>query len=449
MTPPLNPPPPLSPTGELRRLGELAWPVVISQLGMVGLGVVDVMMVGRLGEEALGAVGIGNTWSFASLIFGIGVAAGIDPIVTQAFGAGRLSAAGRALVGGAVLMTLLCLPIGLLHLLSGTAFELLHQPENLIPVATAYCRVITLGVPAFLGFALLRQFLQGKGIMRPAMWVLLVGNLLNIVINDALIFGRYGLPAMGVTGAAWATVMVRWAMFGMLFLLALPLIREARPDRLPTVREVRDLAKLAMPSGAHVALEVWAFGSIAIFAGQLGHLEVAAHTVAMNITSVLFMVPLGLSAAAATRVGNLVGARAPWTLAARVTLGATAVIMSTWSVLLLSLPGLLVGLYTTEPSVVGLAVTILPIAAAYQLFDGAQIVSVGMLRGLGDTRRPAFFNLVAYWLLGVPTGWVLAFPLGYGLQGLWMGVSLGLGIVCFLFLHRLRSHARTGVAALV
>lgn len=445
----MNPPPPLSPAGELRRLAELAWPVVISQLGMVGLGVVDVLMVGRLGEEAIGAVGIGNTWSFGSLIFGLGVASGIDPIVTQAFGAGRPPAAGRALLSGAVLMLLLCIPIALLHLFSGTAFALLNQPASLTPVASTYCRVITLGIPAFLGFALLRQFLQGKGVMRPAMWVLLAGNVLNVVLNDALIFGRYGLPPLGVQGAAWATVLVRWAMFVLLALLGGSVLRAARADRLPTPREVGELATLALPSGWHHALEVWAFGSIAIFAGQLGHVEVAAHTVAMNITSVLFMVPLGLSAAAATRVGNLVGARQAWTPAARVTLSATAVIMLTWSVLLLTLASFFVGLYTSEPGVVALAVSILPIAAALQLFDGTQIVSVGMLRGLGDTRRPAMFNLVCYWMLGVPLGWALAFPMGYGLHGLWIGVSMGLGVVSLLLLHRLRTHARAGVVALV
>lgn len=445
----MNAPPPLSPVGELRRLAELAWPVVIGQLGMVGLGVVDVMMVGRLGEEAIGAVGIGNTWSFAGLIFGLGTASGIDPIVTQAFGAGEPRAAGRALLGGAAVLSLLCVPIALMHLLSGPAFALLNQPESLVPIAAAYCRVIALGVPAFLGFALVRQFLQGKGLMRPAMWVLLAGNVLNVVLNDALIFGRYGLPALGVEGAAWSTVIVRWAMFGLLLLLGWSVVREARPDRLPTVREIGGLASLALPSGWHVALEVWAFGSIAIFAGQLGNLEVAAHTIAMNIISVLFMVPLGLSAAAATRVGNLVGARAPWTPAARVTLAATAVIMTTWSTVLMVLPAYLVGLYTEAPDVTALAVSILPIAAAFQLFDGAQIVSVGMLRGLGDTRRPAMFNLFAYWTLGVPLGWFLAFPWGLGLHGLWMGVSVGLGLVSVLFLHRLRTHARTGVVALV
>lgn len=445
----MQPVTPYSLSGELRRLAELAWPVVIGQLGMVTLGVVDVLMLGRVSEDALAAVGIANTWSFGTLVFGLGTATGIDPVVTQAFGAGDARAAGRALVRGGVLLLLLCAPIVALHLLAGPILLALGQPASLVPDAASYCRIMALSVPAFLGFALVRQFLQGSGAMRPAMYVLLVGNVANVFLNYALIFGYGGIPALGVAGAAWATVGVRWAMLILLVFIGRSLLKPAFPVERSALAPaaVGRLAFLALPAGLHVALEVWAFSSATVFAGHLGPTPLASHTVALNITSVLFMVPLGIGAAAATRVGNLVGAGQDWITAARAALLATFGVMCTWATLLLVLGTPVVRLYTSAEEVVMLAAALLPIAAAFQLFDGAQIVSFGLLRGLGDTRRPALYNLVGHWMLGIPLGWVLAFQVQLGLRGLWLGLSVGLGAVATLLLLRLRRHTRHGVSA--
>lgn len=430
---------------EAQRLAELAWPVVLGQLGIVMLGVVDVLMLGRLGQDAIGAVGIGNTWSFGVLIVGLGTAMGLDPLVAQAYGAGRVEDAGVALVRGCVVLAALAVPIVALHLLAGPLLLALDQPPHLVQDAAAYCAIIAISVPSFLGFAVVRQFLQGSGTMRPAMWVLLVGNVVNVVLDDALIFGRLGLPAMGVTGAAWATVVVRWGMFGMLVAVGWPLLRQAWPS-VPSAALTRGalvaVAAIAIPTGFQVALEVWAFTAASLFAGSLGDTAVAAHTVALSISSVLFMVPLGLGAASATRIGNLVGAGATWTGASRAALVVTLAVMVASAFLLLALPGPLVRLYTDDPPVVALAVTLLPIAAAFQVFDGLQAVAFGLLRGLGDTRLPALFNVVGHWMLGLPVGAWLAFVGGFGLTGLWIGLSVGLGAVSAMLLTRLWQHAR-------
>jgi MATE family multidrug resistance protein len=251
-----------------------------------------------------------------------------------------------------------------------------------------------------------------------------------------LIFGKLGLPALGLTGAGIATSLTRAvALVGLI--LWVRAFRLQRGAWVPWSRAALDLAALraivaiGIPVALQVAFEIWAFSGAALLAGRLGVTPLAAHTIALNMAALTFMVPLGISQGAATRVGNLIGARRPdhAQRTAWIALGMGAAVMSAAAVGFIAFRDLLPRIYSPDPAVIALCASILPIAAAFQIFDGVQVVGTGVLRGMGRTRPAAAFNLLGYWLLGLPGGAWLAFAGGWGIAGIWWGLCVGLGVV--------------------
>lgn len=421
---------------ELRRLSALALPIVVTQVANMMLGVVDVMMLGRFSREALDAAALGNVWAMGSMIVGMGVVLGVDPIMAQAHGAEDGRALGLALQRGLVLATLVCLPVMLLWTLTEPVLLLLGQAPHLAAQAQEYVVAQLPGVPAFLLFAALRSYLQSRGITTPALIVALAANALNAALNAVLIFGGLGFPSLGIVGAGIATGFTRVAMVAGLAWLTLRYGLH-RGAWLPWSRAALEpaglgaIAATGVGVGVQLGLEMWAFQAAMLLAGRLGEVPLAAHTVVINLASLSFMMPLGISMAATTRVGNLIGAGSPREAqrAAWIALSLGAAVMFGSSLLFVALRDHLPALYGVEPEVHVLAAAILPIAAAFQVFDGIQVVGCGILRGMGRTRPAAVFNLVGYYLLGLPFAWWLTFERGAGVHGLWWGLTLGLGVV--------------------
>jgi len=424
---------------EARALVALAWPVVCTQLGMMAIGLTDIWMVGRLGARELAAVALGDTCLFGSLIVGFGLVMGIDPLVSQAHGAGEGPLAGRAFQRGVVVALLASLPLAAVWLNVDRILVLVGQDPGLAALAQTYAtpQVYTLA-PALL-FGVLRQYLLGRGMMLPPLWIILGAIGINAVLNWSLVFGHLGLPRMGVQGAGTATAITRGLM--MAGLAALIFLRGLHRDAwAPLNREVlawaglRQVLQIGLPIAVQLALEVWAFNTTTLFAGRMGTDTAAAHIIVLKIASTSFMFPLGISIASATRVGNLLGAgdragaqRAAW---AAFALGAG--IMALFAGLFLVIPGPLARLFNTDPEVVALAVSVFPVAAAFQVFDGTQIVGAGILRGMGTTRPAAVFNLLGYYLLALPLAWALGFHTRLALRGVWIGLSVGLAVVALL-----------------
>ncbi len=290
---------------ELRRVLGLAWPIVVGQLGWMGMGVVDVVMLGRLGEEELASAAIGNAYAFAVLIVAMGAISGLDPALSQAFGSGSPRGAGRAALRGSLLLALLAVPLVALHLVAPWGLELLGQPSVVARWGGEYVQILGLSVAPLLAFQILRHLLQAKGLMWPATVTVLSVNLLNAAGNWALMHGHLGLPALGIHGCAWSTGLVRVAMPFLLAILALPTVRATWPG----LQGILDwpamgrLARVSLPVGLQTATESWAFVATALMMGWMGTLEAAAHAVAINIAAVAYMVPLGIGQAAASRVG--------------------------------------------------------------------------------------------------------------------------------------------------
>jgi MATE family multidrug resistance protein len=425
---------------EVRSIAGLAAPIVVTQVGSMMLGVVDMLMVGGLGREALAAASLGNLWLFGTLVVGMGVVLGIDPVLTQAHGAGDGRGVGLALQRGLVIAALATVPTVLLWLATEPALLLVGQSPELARMAHDYIQVQLPSAFAFFGFTALRSYLQGRGITRPAMWVTLTVNVLNALFNWIFIYGHLGFPALGLVGAGIATGITRSLM---LVLLALLVWRARLHDGAwqSWSRAAIDPAGLGeilrhgIPVGIQLGLEVWAFQAATLFAGWLGDAELAAHTIVLNLASLAFMVPLGISMATVTRVGNLIGAgdRHAAQHAAWVALAMGAAVMAFSAITFVALRDVLPRFYAdADPLVLTLAASALPIAGAFQLLDGTQVVGGGILRGMGRTRPAAVFNLVGYYALGLPLGYWLAFEAGMGLPGIWWGLTLGLAVVAAL-----------------
>lgn len=414
----------------------LATPVVFAELGWMTMGLVDTLMVGRISPEAIGAVGIGTSIFMGVTIFAMGLLLGLDTLVSQAFGAGRLEECHRWLWHGIALALLLAAPISLILVLIGSSLDRWGLDAEVLRMARPYLRILTWSIPPLLLYAAFRRYLQGMGIVRPVMIALVTANLLNVFVNWVLIFGNLGAPAMGVRGAAWATVLSRVGMAG--FLLAVIVYRERgrRPGLFETPRRIeaarmRRLISLGAPAASQVTLEVGAFAAATALAGKLPPASLAAHQIAINLAAFTFMVPLGVASSGAVRVGHAVGRkdkpgvlRAGWTA-----LLFGTVFMSGAAAAFLLFPRALIGAFTSNASVLEIGVTLLFVAAIFQLFDGVQGVATGVLRGLGDTRAPMLWNLAGHWFVGLPLGYLLCFELGYGVIGLWWGLSSGL-IIC-------------------
>ncbi len=437
-------------TTELWALLDLAWPAVVGQLGLMAMGVVDAMLAGRVGGRELAAIALGHTWSFGVSIVAMGTIGGLDPAMSQAFGAGDEPAAGRVLVRGAALSLILSVPTALLHLGAAAGLRALGEPASLVPLAAEYCVWLIPSVPFLLWFGLVRQFLQAAGRMRPVAVAIAFGNVVNLAVGWGLLSGAMGLPKMGLPGLAISTMGSRVVMFVVLCMFGVDLVRRCVPSwsaeaRAVGWRTIAALLAVGLPVGVQVGMEVWAFVGTTLLMGQLGETAIAAHMVTLNLASVSFMVPFGISAAAATRVGNQLGAGQDWTRSARIAIGLGCAVMSVSAMIFASIPSELAWAYAPrEPSVVQIAATLIPIAACFQLFDGIQAVSFGVLRGAGDTRVPWLANLVGYYLVGLPLGAWLAFRGDWGARGLWVGLSAGLFIVAALLLLRLRSTMARG-----
>jgi MATE family multidrug resistance protein len=411
----------------------LAAPVVLAELGWVSMGVIDLLMVGHLGPAAIGAVGIGNIVFFSILVFGLGLFLGLDTLVSHAFGAGDLPECHRWLVQGVYLALSLSAPLMLLVLGTLPLLGSIGLADDVFGEVGPYLNALNWSTLPLLIHVAFRRYLQAMSLVRPVMVALLVANGLKVLGNAALVHGMFGFPRLGVLGAGWSSVAARSVMAGILVGYALWHSARFQTGLLQVslrldVRQWRSLLGLGLPAAAQVTLEVGVFGVAALLAGRLGEIALAAHEVVLNITCVAFMVPLGISSAASVRVGQAMGRndrsgaiRAGW-----VAIGVGVGFMGLCSLVLLTVPRTLLGLFTDSSAVIATALPLLGAAACSQLFDGLQVVATGSLRGLGDTTTSMVANLAGHWFLGLPIGYTLAFPFGLGVTGLWLGLVSGL-----------------------
>jgi MATE family multidrug resistance protein len=373
--------------------------------------------------------------------------------VSQAVGANDQVAITRALQRGLLLSVGLGILTMLVMLPAVPVLKAFHQPPAIIPAAQSYIYISAASTIPFLGFTVLRQTLQALHRNGSIVVTIVVANVTNGVLNWVLVFGHLGAPSMGVAGSALATAISRTAMLVILFALAW---RDLRPHLRALDRAIlhwpsmRRMLSLGLPIGLQQLLEYSAFGAVGLLMGTFGAVQVASHQIALNLAALTFMVPLGVSAAAAVRVGHAVGAgdlgRSRRAATIAYVLGGG--FMTATALAFLTLPVALASLFSDDGAVIAIAATLIPVAGVFQVADGLQAVGAGVLRGLGDTRVPLVAMLSGYWVIGVPVSVFLGFKTGVGPRGLWWGFAAGLASVAVFLLWRVAILFRRGVSRL-
>lgn len=426
----------------------LAVPVVLSELGWMAMGVVDTMMVGRLGPAAIGAVALGNAICYTPSIFGVGLMLGLDTLVAQAYGRKDHDECHRWLAQGVYLACIAAVPIMLGILLASLGFTHFGIAAEVAGPASTYLRLLNWGTLPLLLYGATRRYLQGVGQVRVITVTYVLANLVNWFGNWVLIYGKLGFPALGVNGSAISTAVARVVMAAALLGFAWRYER-GRGHPLfyhwaaPQAARLKRLLQLGAPAAGQILLEVGAWNLATLSAGYLTPVALATHQIVLNYASVTYMVPLGISAAAAVSVGHAVGAgdRARARRAGWMALGLGISFMLLAALMFLLWPRPLIELFSRDPQVLAVAPGLLGIVAAFEIFDGIQAVSTGALRGLGETQAPMWANLVGYWVLGLPLGFFLCFGLRWGIYGLWIGLTLALIVIALALLARWRRDA--------
>jgi MATE family multidrug resistance protein len=431
---------------ELRALLGLAIPVALSEIGWMTMTIVDVIMVGKLGAAAIGAVGLGNAIYYAPSLFGIGLLLGLDTMVSRSWGARDYDECHRWLAQ-AIYIALAFTPLLMLFIVVAGPLFTARGVDPLVGEYTrSYVGILNWGTLPLLVYGGFRRYLQGVGLVRPVTFALISANLVNLAGNWIFIYGKLGMPALGVSGSALSTVAARIYMAAVLMYFAW---RHERGRGHPLFahwpglqwQRIRVLLNLGIPAAFQVVLEVAAFGAVTIMASHLDPVALATHEIALSCAAYTYMVPLGISAAAAVAVGHAMGAgnpararRAGW-----MAVGLGVGFMGLAAVAFLLIPRPIVEIYSRDRQIVAMGVQILTIVAAFQIFDGCQTVATGALRGLGETRFPMLMNLAGYWLFGLPLGALMCFRLKWGLHGLWIGLTVALIAIASLLLRRWQS----------
>ncbi len=438
---------------DIRETVKLAYPVLIGQLGHMMMGVVDSLMVGKIGPAPLAAASIGHGLFVLILIFGIGVSLAATPLVSMAVGAGQEQETGMVFRQSLLVNMIVSIALALISYYGAYLINYLDQPPEVAVQAIAYMQTLAWSIIPVMLFQTYKQFIEGLSIVKPAMFVTLFANLINAFGNWVFIFGNLGVPAMGLVGAGWATLLTRTAMAIALTWYVSTSIRFKKFD--PTLqyrkidrKVIGKILHIGIPSGLQYFFEVGAFAGSAVIIGWLGTAELAAHQIAINLASISFMFALSISGAAAIRVGNAVGKkniRRTWEagISAFILAG---LVMGIFGIVFITFRYFLPGLYIDDKEVIGIAGSLLLIAALFQLSDGTQAVGLGALRGIQDTKIPMIFTFVAYWIIGLPGGYLLGFTFDLGVEGVWLALLCALSVSAVLLFTRFKIKSReTGV----
>ena len=411
--------------------------------------VIDTIMVGPLGPAAIGAIGVGNSAFYSFAIFGMGLLLGLDTLVSQAFGAGDRGDCHHSLSQGVYLALFITVPLMALFAFMPPMFYALGINAEVSRLAGAFVTTLSFSTLPLLLYGAFRRYLQGMGHVRPVMFALISANIINWFFNWLLIQGHWGMPSMGVVGSALSTCLARLYMALLLGLFIWWFERGLQPGfrnvfRKPDWVRLQRLIRIGLPAATQILLEISAFGAAAVLAGRLAPVALASHQIALNCAAVSFMVPLGISSAAAVAVGQAIGRGDPRDArrCGFIAIALACTFMACSALVFVLIPGPILRVYTNDAGILRIGTGLLALAALFQLFDGIQTVATGALRGTGNTSTPMLVNLGGYWLFGLPIGYVLCFHYGFGVYGLWWGLTLALIVIALLLLYSWQRHSR-------
>ncbi|MBU1340880.1 MAG: MATE family efflux transporter [Proteobacteria bacterium] len=438
---------------EIKKTFFLFLPIVVGQLGQMLMSVVDNIMVGKLGAQALAAASIANAIFTLIMVVGFGLSMAVTPLTAMAYGAGKDEECGIVLRQGIIVNLfsgfLLC---GITLVLS-ESIQYLNQPSEIVGPASLYMKVLGFSMLPLMLFQSYRQFAEGVSFLRPAMIITVFANLVNILANWIFIYGNLGVTPLGLTGAGIATISSRTFMAVALMMVIIRSPRMKRFDPSLNYRKIdfsmmQRLLAIGIPAGFQYFFEVSAFAASSVMIGWMGTVALAAHQIALNLASISFMVALGISSAGTIRVSNAVGrkdiqgTRAAGFSATLLCAGFMASAGLVFIVFRFFLPTL----YISEKAVIDISASLLVIVAFFQVSDGTQAVGLGILRGMADMKIPTLITLAAYWLIGLPSGYLLAFKFNMGIYGVWYGLLISLTASGFLMMIRFNSKSKKAIS---
>lgn len=428
---------------------KIGFPVILAQLLQMSMSFVDTVMAGRLSPEDLAAVAVGSSILMPFVVLCLGCMMAVTPIVAQNIGGRDFFKIGKNARQVLWLSQILALPSFFILRNLEWAFLLIGVTEDIIPIASGYLKAISWGIFPAYAYGALRYFNEGLSVTRPAMFVALLGTLVNIPANYILMFGKLGFPQLGAIGTGYASAIVFTIMFmGMLWFTyshkPYKRFEIFSRFRLPEKAYLKELLQVGVPIGISSSMEVTMFAAVSLMVSTISTVAVAGHQVAINFAAMMFMIPFGLSVAISARVGNSIGRKRPDEARFRGYIGVivSCCIMSVTALFIFLFPRQIVSIYTNDFDVTEVAVQLLFMAAVFQISDGLQVSGFGALRGLKDTTVPMIVNLIAYWVMGIPISYYMGFIAGYGAPGLWMGLIAGLTVAGIL--HNIRFYKKTG-----
>lgn len=433
---------------------KLALPVSIGQFGHIMIGNIDAIMVGRLGEIPLAAAALVNSLFFLILVLGIGMSVAITPLTAIAHGENNDDQCGVILRQGLIVNMLFAFLLTAVSWFVADLVYYLDQPPEVAVYAQSYLKIISISMIPFMLFQVYRQFVEGLSDTVPPMVISLAAIGVNTFFNWIYIYGNLGAPAMGLDGAGYASLITRVLMaLGMMgWVIWHPKYKKYDPSfkfrslNFPVMKRVLNIG---IPSGFQWFFEVGAFSLAVIMIGWIGSTEQAAHQIAISLAAISYMIILGISTASTVRVGNSLGMKDPVRLrrAGFSAIGFGVALMAFFGILFILFNHLLPQIYIDEADVIKTASGLIIIAAAFQIFDGGQAVSIGVLRGIEDVYIPMIIGFIAYWIIALPAGYFFGFVLNYGVYGVWFGLTLGLACVAVSLIIRFNKKSRTVISA--
>ncbi len=434
---------------EIKKTIILSLPIVAGQLGHMLMSIVDNIMVGKIGAQALAAASIANAMFMLIMVVGFGLSMAVTPLTAIAFGAGKDKECGvvlrQSLIVNVLAGILLCgITIGVSEFI-----QYMNQPAEIVGPASLYMKVLGLSMIPVMLFQSYRQFAEGVSYLKPAMIIMLFANIVNIFANWVFIYGNLGAPELGLTGAGIATISSRtfMAITLMVVVAKSPILKRFDPTlnyRKIDFTMMRRLLSIGIPAAFQYFFEVSAFAASSVMIGWIGTAELAAHQIALNLASISFMVAMGISSAGTIRVSNAVGRNdIPGTRSAG--FAATflcAGFMATAGLVFILFRFYFPSLYISEQEVIEISASLLVIVAFFQISDGTQAVGIGILRGITDMKIPTLITLTAYWLIGLPCGYILGFSFDMGIFGIWYGLLAALTASALLMMIRFNSKTK-------
>jgi len=429
---------------------KLGGPIIATQLMRMGLNFTDTVMAGNLSALDLAGVAIGNAMYLPLSIFCMATLIAINPIVSEHLGARRFKEIGTSARQMFWLVLMLTVPTFFLTRNLDIIMNIVGVTDEIVPIATDYLKAISWGLLPLFAYAGVRYFSEGLSVTKPAMYIAAVSLVLNVGANYIFMYGGLGITGMGAVGAGYATSLIN--LFAAIVFIGFMInfkpfkrfdifARTKGPD----LKIFSEFLKVGLPNGASTAMEILLFASVSVLMGTLSVEASASHQIAINVAATLFMIPFGLSMAITQRVGFSIGqgSLSKARLRGFIGIGMCASIMTLTAVMLFSIPETIIGIYTDDPLVSKMSVSLLFMAGLFQISDGLQVGGFGALRGLKDTRTTMIVNFIAYWLIGFPIGYYLGIISDFGPEGLWIGLISGLSVAAIL--HNFRFHILTAV----